>query len=688
MPLTDSIRGRMAALKLRAKYPLEGTAVKRNEAKAVEDRGFKVWLDTIFPDQFDTAFIEVHTDFWEWGWKFLICLRDRKPLPPEANAFLALWSRNYGKSLHSEVFSAAAICVVGYGIFLYISGTQDLANEHLDNIEGLLTSEGVKDYYPEHSRPKRSAITGANKAWSQKKLATEGGAVMWAIGLNVGVRGIRKGKDRVRGFILDDIDDYNDSPQIALNKANTLGSSVLPTSDVDYFVIGVQNLITEHSVFNRIYTQADMMLAHRVVSGPFPAYENLVTEFRDGRDMIVSGESNWPERVTDEVGQRFIDTYGLIRFLAEFQHDFTTSKQGLCFGNYDDDVHVITQSEFNKMFACDGVPRRWWKYQFHDHARTKTAYHANVTGTVAVSSKNEKLPGFIFLYNLMSFPAQTEADDLAVRFLKSLAPEVVVHGRAHKWDELVKTSLDRAGVEAYVSDTTKLLQMRRSTLARIIPPLVGPLLQARNFKAFRMSHEANKGPGKVYRDAYGIPFQPCNPGADGGIELFNHYLKVDYGSAHPFGANKNRPDGRGFTRVFIIVADRELAYTHDVASERLHDEMLCRFQFKHWRYTTPKLNARGEKEYGPMKMHDDFGNGLMMLFHDNSPQAAPLTAGETINEYVPEALSDNTIQMELDPQRRANLLMAQAIKKQMLTRNFSKPKTRNAISRLRHFARN
>lgn len=110
---SGSIRARMAALKLRAKYPLEGTAVKRNEAKAVEDKGWRHWLDTIFPDQFDTAFIDVHTEFWEWGWKFLMALRDRKPLPKEANAALALWSRHFGKSMHSEVFAAASICVVG-----------------------------------------------------------------------------------------------------------------------------------------------------------------------------------------------------------------------------------------------------------------------------------------------------------------------------------------------------------------------------------------------------------------------------------------------------------------------------------------------------------------------------------------------------------------------------------------------
>lgn len=678
----------VAALRLRSKYPMDGMALKRSEAKALEDRGHRPWLDAIFPDLFDAPFIQEHTDFWDWGWKFLICLRDRKPLPPEANAFLDLLSRNLGKSMHCEVFMTAAVCVVGYGIFLYVCGSQDLANEHLENIEGLLTSEEVKQYYPEHSRPKKSAITGANRAWSQKKLATEGGAIIWAIGLNVGVRGIRRGKDRVRGFVLDDVDDYNDSPQVSLNKANQLGSSILPTSDIDFFVIGAQNLITEHSVFNRIYTKADMMLAHRVVAGPVPAFDNLVTKFIDGRDMIVSGESRWPERLTAEVGQRFIDTFGLIRFLAEFQHDFASNKQGLCFDNYDDAVHVITKTEFASMFGTREIPRRWWKYQFHDHARTKTAYHANVTGTVAVSSQNEKLPGFFFLFNLMSFPAQTEADDLAIRLLKGIAPSVLIHNQHRAWDELVESSMKRTNLEAFQSDVTKLIRMRRATLSKVIPPIVGPLLASYNYKTFRMSHEQINAAGKVYKEAFGLPFLPCNPGSDGGIELFNHYLKVDYSAAHPFGANVNRPSGAGFTRVFIVVEDGDLAYTTDVAPERLHDAMLARYQFNHWRYAVPVLNASGEKEVGPQKMNDDFGNGLMMLFHDNCPQAAPLNKDETIHEYLPPQLKDLDTDEQLrleNPEKWAKLKTAQLRKTAVLTKQMNKPKTRNVMSRYRQF---
>ena len=704
-----------SALYLRSKYPPEGAVLKREEAKHLEDQGHHAWLDAVFPDLFDCEFLPEHEQFWEWGFKFLIALRDRKPLPPDANAFLALLSRNYGKSMHSETFMAAAVCIVGYGIFLYVSGSQDLANEHLANITGLLQSDGVTTWYPEHSRPKKSQITGANRGWTQKKIMTEGGATVWAIGLLVGVRGIRQGKERVRGFVLDDVDDYDDSPAIALKKANTLASSVLPTSDTSFFVIGAQNLITEHSVFHRVYTKQDMMLAHRVVCGPLKAFENLETKFVDGRDMIVSGDSNWPERVTWEVGQRFIDTYGLIRFLAEFQHDFSSSKQGLCFDNYDDQAHVITRTEFASMIGSREVPTRWYKYQAHDHARTKTVFHANVMLTVAVASMNERFPGFFFIDKPMSFPAQTEADEVALRFLKSVSPTVSINGQTRLWDELVTSSLHRSNIDSYSHDVTKMIRMRRATLAKIIQPAVGPLLSQKNYRVFRFSHEQNNAAGKVYRDVYGIPAQPTNPGAEGGLELFNHFLTVDYNAQHPcsepceerIALTMKReecdyeealerikqgigPGGRGFTRTLIVVEDGDLEYTAaEISPERLHDAQLLRHQWQHWRHTKPTLNDKGEKEWGPQKMNDDYGNAIMMLFHDNLPKAAPLNHGELVQEYMPVPLKDETIaaQQELDPEKAVKLKMAQLMKQKGIEKQLQKRPSRSLVGNYRRFSR-
>lgn len=701
------------AIHLRSKYPVEGAVFKSPEALALEDRGYGAWLQEVFPDRFDTEFIDVHTDFWEWGWKFLIALRDRKSLTKEEkNAFLALWSRNFGKSTHAEIFTAAAACVIGFGIFLYVSGTQELADGHLANIEKLLTSEGVMSWYPEHSRPKKSTITGANRAWTQKKLATEGGVIIWAIGLNVGVRGIREGKDRVKGFILDDIDDYDDSPQISINKANTLASSVLPTSDIDFFVIGAQNLISEHSVFYRVYTKADMMLAHRECKPPTKAFENLEYKFQDGRDMITAGTPNWPGRVTMDVGQRYIDTFSIVRFLAEFQHDFSSSKQGLCLDNYDDQAHVITRTEFYSMTGARDVPNRWYKYPVHDHARTKTAYHANVMATIAVSSMNERYPGFFFIDRPMSFPEQTEADEVALRFLKSVTPTVEINGQHRLWDELVASSLKRTNIDSYSHNVTKLLRLRRATLAKIIPPAVGPMLMQKNYRVFRMSHEQINAAGKVYQDVFGIPWQACNPGAEGGLELFNHFLKVDYNAMHPCEVPCEEriqlvmkqhscdvdealtriregigPGGRGFTRTLVIVEDGDLEYTADVAPERLHDGQLLRYEWQHWRYTTPVLNDKGEKEFGPQKMNDNYGNSMMMAFHDNLPQAAPLNHGELVQEYMPVAVRDEAIEKEVDPEKALKLRMVQQMKMKGIEKQLSRKPSRNLVGRYRDFSR-
>src|SRR5574338_537518 len=96
-----------SALYLRSKYPAESAILKRDEAKHLEDQGWRAWQQHVFPDLFDCEFLPEHTQFWDWGWSFLISLRDRKPLPPDANAFLDLLSRNFGKSMHCEAFMVA-----------------------------------------------------------------------------------------------------------------------------------------------------------------------------------------------------------------------------------------------------------------------------------------------------------------------------------------------------------------------------------------------------------------------------------------------------------------------------------------------------------------------------------------------------------------------------------------------------
>jgi hypothetical protein len=86
-------------------------------------------------------------------------------------------------------------------------------------------------------------------------------------------------------------------------------------------------------------------------------------------------------------------------------------------------------------------------------------------------------------------------------------------------------------------------------------------------------------------------------------------------------------------------------------------------------------------------MNDDFGNGIMMLFHDNMPQAAPLNHGELVQEYLPVAVNDESIEKEVDPDRRVKLQMVQMMKRKVIEKKLSKRPTRNLVGAYRDLMR-
>lgn len=453
------------------------------------------------------------------------------------------------------------------------------------------------------------------------------GYIFQAVGLEVGVRGANVDNKRVSLIVPDDIDNSSDSISLSEKKMDTLLSSVLPTREARTLTICAQNLIIEHGCVNRIVTGQVPALINARISGPHKMVEGLETEKvlqPDGRlrDVIIAGVPTWPFYDLERA-QNDIDIFTLPVFLRECQHDLTGERTEKVLSNWDDDVHVITKSQFAAIFGTRQIPRRWYKYAGNDWSRTKSAYHANVAGFVAVSGMSERLPGFIFMYDTMSFEANTEADDVGLALLKTISPTVEVGHAQQSWDELVESSLSREGLEKYIHSPTKLLEKRREVLALIIPPYVHKILPEHNYRMFRGSHEQNKNALEIYRSVYGLPFSACNPGEDGGIEWINHYQKVDYERPHPF-----KPGVMGYSRFFLIVEDDKADFPTSLMPDKLHGSDLARYQFKHWRNRPIKVTESGAIEHGPMKMNDDFGNLLMFLFHDNSVQAAPMTEQE------------------------------------------------------------
>lgn len=607
-----------------------GIVSKTPQASALEAGGALPWLKTLFPHLFTMALAPHHEELWQWYWAALLAKRDRRPFRDGLNVFFAIWSRGHSKSTHARILPIAEAAVLGKGYCLYVSGTQDLANNHLTEIEGLLDSEIVSHYYPDICRPEKSSISNQSKSWRQDLLRTASGYIFQAIGLNVGVRGANKKGLRPTLIVPDDIDDKKDSPAVADTKADTLLSSVLPTKGNRTLFVMAQNLIHEHGVVNQIHTGKLRALVSRITSGPHPALLNFKTEEETvgGQiiDKITAGVPTWPGYGKDRC-QEDINDYGLPAFKRECQHDLRGDREGLMLKKWNRDIHFITWEEFAAVFGSEAIPRHWTRYGAHDWSATRSDYHACVADFYAVSSQDSALPGCFFLYESMTFPEGTAADDVGMRIVKSVAPHV-------DWDALLSSEIVRAQLAeaAQEPDMTQAVERRRKVVAGVVKERVESELKARPFAMLHMSHEA-KTARNVYRNVYGLPFEPCNPGASEGVEEMNHFQRVDYDTPHPF-----RPGWMGYARYYVIVRRRLDAppMMPPATAEADEDARLLDYQFDRWKWRAPTLGEAGLLPEKPLKQQDDHGNVGMMLFKHFRMEAAPLTAKQRIEEALPD----------------------------------------------------
>lgn len=615
----------------------EGKSVKSRRAIELESKGAEVWLRTLGSRTFTGSFSSFHKRMWSWYWAITLKRLRNEPLTEDELAFLAIWFRGGGKSANVEWACIAEGAVLGEGYVMYVSDTESQAKGHVAAIRDRLESSEIAEYYPGLAAPEVGKH-GAQVGWRQDYLATASGWGIIPVGLDQGIRGGRKNDLRFTMIVLDDVDDHNDSPAAVQKKLDTIARSILPAGQRDTIVLFAQNLIHEDSVLNQIVTRRSDILAERIVSGPIKAFEDLELDLSEEGSRvwkIKHAIPTWPD-IDMGAARRFLARSGRASFMAEYQHDFTDDKLERVLKNWNDGLQVIRRSDFARIFGTRHVPDEWYKYAFHDWSRTKSQWHANVCGKVAVSSQNSALPGRIFLFDLMSFPAATEPDDVAVRFLKSLTPD-----NPDQWDEIIRASLTRTNLEQYIHNTTQLIEARRNILADIIPNIVRPLLEEQNFLEFRMSHEA-KTQREIYDTVFGLPFSPADPGEDGGIDWLNHYMKAIETNRNPFF-----PEKMGEPWLYMVVEDDKYSYPSDALPDNLHDSDLARYQFRHWKNRPLKLNEAGIVEHGPMKMNDDFGNGLMMLFVDNIVQAAPMTKEERLDARLPEHLKPAAVRAKL-----------------------------------------
>jgi hypothetical protein len=622
---------------------------KTPQARALEARDYEPWATTLGPRTFKHPFSPFHHRFWRWYWPARMKLLRGEQLTADELTALLIWGRGLGKSSHVEwACIAEGALSEGVtdepGLVGYVCADSDLAKGHLESIRNRLESSEVGHYYPGLANPRISR--GVQTAWRQDRLVTASGWGIIPIGLKEGVRGSRLDDMRFSMFVFDDVDSRRFSSDVIRKNLDIIAYEILPAGTPQTLNLFPQNLIRDDGALAQILSrESDVMSRRRVIGTadgePQPAFEEVELEpdeERPGAYKIKSASPVW-QGFDVAAAEVFLSKSGRAAFLAEYMHDLTGERSEFVLAHWLDEVHVITRSEFAAKYGTRTIPFYWGRRWFNDFAKTKTAKHANVAGCFSVSAQNTALPGVCILSDCLSFEAGTEADDVALRILKTISPLAPVEGRLVPWDEVLRVAHTREGLRRHTSSVTELIGMERDVRSKFIPPIVRKILATQHLTDFRGSHEQNNNALEVYRSIYGLPFQPVNPGTDGGIELLNSLMKVDRTHPHPFKADSRGADGLyrlGFSRFYLLVDDDAAAPPPKNANPRdLRDSALARHQLRRWRYLNVRDNETGEVERGPEKRNDDFSNGLMFCVHDGLPVAVSLRYEEKLEMVSP-----------------------------------------------------
>jgi hypothetical protein len=251
-----------------------------------------------------------HAAFWEWVWSMR---RGQRPPP-----FIGIWPRGGGKSTNAEMACVAlgARGVRRYG--LYVSETQDQADDHISNVAALLESQAVEAFYPDLAT-RLVGKYGSSKGWRRNRLRTQAWFTVDAIGLDTAARGIKLESDRPDFLVFDDLDSELDTERATARKIKILTKRLLPAGASDLAVLGMQNLVQPDGIFAQLVDGRADFLAERQVSGPHPAIAGLTYETRGDKLVLTGGEPLWAGQSLEHC-QELVDDIGLAAFLTECQH--------------------------------------------------------------------------------------------------------------------------------------------------------------------------------------------------------------------------------------------------------------------------------------------------------------------------------------------------------------------------------
>lgn len=578
------------------------------------------WLKTLFPHHFTSEFAEHHKEFWDWVWSIEL---DEAP----EEDFIAIWPRHGGKSASVE----AAVVALGVRrkrkYCLYLSETQDQADDHLTSMGQMIESSLMERYYPDFAHPEVKK-TGSIRAWRHNRLWTAGGFVADSLGLEVAKRGVKLGWQRPDLLCPDDLDNEHDTLAIVNKKIKTLTRRLIPTGSKALAVICAQNLVHSDSIFSQLADGRATFLANRRVSGPHPAIVGLAYETVGHRTIITGGTESWPGQSIADC-QRLIDKTSIESFLIECQHEVDMVLEGAIYAEWDEIYHVITQSEFARFFErhqikCHDRSKRW---QLPGRGRCAmsmdfgtTKKHPMVAGSYWKPSQGMPLTDSIFRYREMCrphYPPKAGGSEKTT----SRRIGIAIQRIERQWEEAARMDFRVLSHEASDEQLTFQLDMPEEED-------FGPLMFEKWIATDRRA----------------------------GIALAQNLLGIDRTEPHPFRLNMDGTQLMGRPRFYVIVPDSQGALYLDqklgkLKSRKAIDEAgQSRFRGEIPKYRKQET-AQGVEGKNPHKEFDDAMDEFKAMTNRWGPTVQALTPEERAILWVDRRLSKADI-AKLDPGAR------------------------------------
>jgi len=377
---------RMEEIKYKAEARLRLEQVLTQQRGVIEE-SWKIWLTTLFKEYVSSPFAKHHKTFWDWLWD----VGEDSPKP-----IVMVLNRGGGKSTMAEL-SAVFIGARELRSYVwYIRSTQDRANDSVGNIQELLETHRIENYYPGLGN-RMTGKFGQVRGWRRNFLRTENGFTVEAVGLDTAVRGARIGEHRPDWIIFDDIDDTKDTPVITKRKEDIIKFAILPAAKYNAGVVAIQNLLIADGIFARLVSGEADYLRNKLLIGPIKAVDDLAYEFdnKHNRYKITKGQPTW-KGMDIAVCENFIARWGLTSFLREAQHEVQQVDGGM-FSHIDykhvapDEVpplvRVVTWmdpaiSHTDKSDSCaiqiDGIDEEGYIYRLYSWERIESPLEAMV----------------------------------------------------------------------------------------------------------------------------------------------------------------------------------------------------------------------------------------------------------------------------------------------------------------------